>query len=141
THHIGTMKGPIVYLALLGFVATSSALDCFVCNSYTDGACADEFKPESKALQTAFLKTCDPKADNATSDPFCRKVLMDAHNFTRIQRDCGYERREDYDCYQKRSEDYVVTVCQCDEDNCNGANSLVIAPVLALLVPLFAKWL
>jgi len=59
----------------------------------------------------------------------------------RIQRDCGYEKREGYKCYQKRSEDYIVNVCQCDEDMCNGANGLFFAPVLAVFVPLFARFL
>jgi len=137
------MKGTVFCLAFLGLLATGSAIDCFVCNSFTDKACADPFSAkDSPALQTHFMTTCEQK-DNLT--PFCRKVQMNiygASNETiRIQRDCGYEKREGYDCYQKRSEDYIVNVCQCDEDQCNGANSLFFAPVLAVFVPLFARFL
>jgi len=141
------MKGAVLCLsAFLGLLASGSALSCFECNSYNDGACADEFRSESTALQTSFLKDCPPKKVENGSDitPFCRKVQMNIYGTNetlRIQRDCGYERREGYLCYQKRSEDYIVNVCQCDEDKCNGANSLFFAPVLALLVPLFVKFL
>ena len=62
----------------------------------------------------------------------------------RVQRDCGYERRElreGYSCYQTRAENYVLNTCQCDEDYCNEARSAMIAPVLSVIVPLFAKFL
>jgi len=142
------MKGAVFCLAFFaGLFATGSAINCFVCNSFTDGACADEFVKDSKALQDTFLTPCEPKNDAEGKEitPFCRKVQMNVYAVSnqtiRIQRDCGYERRTDRDCYQKRSENYIVNVCQCDDDMCNGANSLFFAPVLAVLVPLFVKFL
>ncbi|XP_063591031.1 uncharacterized protein LOC134768255 [Penaeus indicus] len=127
-------------VALLAIIGTAVALECFVCNSHEDQACADEFQVNSTALQNAFIKTCEEK-DNQT--PFCRKMRMDIYqeNEIRILRDCGYERREDRECYQKRSDDYIVDVCQCDEDLCNGAPSLSLAPLLALALPFFARFL
>ncbi|KAK7066045.1 hypothetical protein SK128_024468, partial [Halocaridina rubra] len=61
----------------------------------------------------------------------------------RVQRDCGYKRREGYDCYQKRSEDYVMDTCQCDKKLCNGAPALTtsVATVLAFVVPLITRFL
>merc|ERR1712243_423070 len=123
---------------LFGLFATGSALQCFVCNSHADQACSDEFAVNSTALRTNFLKTCNTSYEGKEVVPFCRKTVMDVYiaDSLRIQRDCGYERREGFDCYQKRSEDYIVNVCQCDKDFCNSANGLMFAPVLAVLAPL-----
>jgi len=135
----------ITVTVLFGLFAFGSALDCFECNSYTDAACGDEFNENSTALLTSFKITCAEEYNGQKVKPFCRKTIMDVYvaNSVRIQRDCGYQMREStgYDCYQKRSEDYVVNVCQCEDDLCNGANGLVFAPVLAVLVPLFARFL
>lgn len=134
------MKTVVAFLAVIG---TAVALECFVCNSHEDQACSDEFQVNSTALQNAFIKTCEEK-DNQT--PFCRKMRMDIEvvyqeNEIRILRDCGYERKEDRECYQKRSDDYIVDVCQCDEDLCNGTPSLSLAPLLALALPFLARFL
>ncbi|XP_042883231.1 uncharacterized protein LOC122260149 isoform X2 [Penaeus japonicus] len=124
---------------LLTIVGIATALDCFVCNSYEDHACADEFQVNSTALQNAFIKTCEEKEKS----PFCRKMRMYIYKDEeiRISRDCGYERRDDRECYQKRSDDYIVDVCQCDDDLCNGSPSLSLAPLLALALPFFVRFL
>ncbi|ROT85464.1 hypothetical protein C7M84_013680 [Penaeus vannamei] len=101
----------LYYMSIFpSYLVVSVALECFVCNSHEDQACSDEFQVNSTALQNAFIKTCEEK-DNQT--PFCRKMRMDIYqeNEIRILRDCGYERKEDRECYQKRSDDYIVDVC------------------------------
>lgn len=62
-------------------------------------------------------------------------------SMVRVSRDCGYEWREPYECYQKRSEDYVLDVCQCRDAECNGVPALTVAPILAVLVPFMARYL
>lgn len=154
---------------LFCLLSIGSGLKCFVCNSFIDPACSDEFLAESNALQTAFLQECNTTSTenviledstsvgNTTSaeivteestPPFCRKMVMNIERASgtieRIQRDCAYERRElneGYFCYQKRSEDYTVDVCQCDGDMCNHANNLTFASILAVLVPVFTRFL
>lgn len=134
-----------VALTLLAVVGTATALQCFNCNSEIDSACNDDFNYDSPALQGAFIETC--KEENDVT-PFCRKsksYIERVHNTTetRIQRDCGYMRREGYLCYQKRSEDYVMDTCQCDSDLCNGAPALTtsVASILAVVVPIFTRFL
>jgi len=138
--HNDNMKAIVAPIVLLAIVGTAVALDCFECNSEDDPACQDEFQTNSTALQNAFIKTC-PVKDGM--EPFCRKMRMDIYieNEVRIQRDCGYKRREDKLCYQKRSDDYIIDTCQCDEDLCNNAPSLNLAPIMALSLPLFARFL
>nr|XP_053633513.1 uncharacterized protein LOC128689352 [Cherax quadricarinatus] len=127
---------------LLALSGIAYGIQCFVCNSKIDSACADEFQDDSPALIEAFLQECE-LPDNETQ-AFCRKAKMHLPDGeVRVMRDCGFKRREIYDCYQKRSEDYFVDVCQCDADRCNGSPSLTfsLAPVLALSLPLFARFL
>jgi len=134
------MKAFVAPIVLLAIVGTAVALDCFTCNSEDDPACQDEFQTNSTALQNAFITTCEEKEGQTV---FCRKMKMDIYieNEVRIQRDCGYKRREDKDCYQKRSDDYIIDTCQCDTDLCNDAPSLNLAPIMALALPLLARFL
>ncbi|XP_068202406.1 UPAR/Ly6 domain-containing protein crok-like [Palaemon carinicauda] len=132
----------VIALSVLAVVGTVTALKCFTCNSQTDSACNDLFNSDSPALQQAFIVDCDEK-DGVT--PFCRKVKYAIKNSSeyRVQRDCGYMRREGYDCYQKRSEDYVMDTCQCENDLCNNAPSLStsVATMFAVAVPIVARFL
>ncbi|CAL4172854.1 unnamed protein product [Meganyctiphanes norvegica] len=134
------MNSVLSWVIFITIMATSSTLKCYNCNSFNDTACADPFRGESSAVQTAFLEECQNTTEDGTKDvvPFCRKVSMhinDAH--TRIKRDCGYKRREGHECYQKRAEDYTTNVCQCDHDMCNGANSHAFVSVLVIFGALF----
>lgn len=137
------MKVLISSLALLALVGTGVAIRCFVCNSETDSACNESMQSDSPAMINAFGKEC-PMMENETM-PFCRKVkeMMEIKTIVRMHRECGYKRREEYpDCYQKRSEDYVMEVCQCDEELCNDAPGLAtpFAPLLAVVAfPLLAR--
>ena len=134
-----------VALSVLAVFGTVTALKCFTCNSETDSACNDNFNSDSPALQSAFVVDCEVK-DGLS--PFCRKVkyaIERVHNASefRVQRDCGYMKREGYDCYQKRSEDYVMDTCQCENELCNGAPSLStsVATMFAIAVPIIARFL
>jgi len=136
------MKVLIATAVILAAIGTVAALECITCNSFEDPACGDEFEKDSHALQNAFTVTC---LENTTATPFCRKMRMDIYETSevRIKRDCGYMRREGYECYKKRSDDYLIKVCQCDEDLCNGAPavSFSLAPLIALTLPIFARFL
>ncbi|XP_045137480.1 uncharacterized protein LOC123519897 isoform X2 [Portunus trituberculatus] len=122
---------------------TSMAIKCFVCNTQTDPACNDHFQEDSPALQNAFVQECEVN-ENKTN-PFCRKVKEYIHtnSIVRVHRECAYMMREGYDCYQKRSEDYVMDVCQCDKDHCNNSPALTapITSLLAVAIPLLAKFM
>ncbi|XP_042236109.1 uncharacterized protein LOC121875587 [Homarus americanus] len=142
-------------LTLFAIIGTAMALQCYVCNNVMDSACNDEFSYDSPALKAAFIKNCSDEipalsGDNETIvDVFCRKTKLyvdrvELNGSIRLHRDCGYNRREGADCYQKRAEDYVQQVCQCNGDFCNGSPALTfsLAPVLlALTLPFFARYL
>lgn len=51
----------------------------------------------------------------------------------RISRECGYRKREGYECYQHRSDDFVLDVCQCTDSECNSGVTFGIS-AMALLV-------
>jgi len=139
------MKSIVFALTFLSLLAAGSALQCFVCNSQTDIACSDEFRPESPALQNAFLQECENTTE--TSEPFCRKlhmVVTSGNGTDRVQRDCAYQRRqleEGYSCYSTRSEVWDMLTCQCDGEMCNGASNYALASILAVLVPLLTRFL
>jgi len=127
------MKVLVALSCFAAVIATASALDCFVCNSATDGSCADDFEATSEALKGSFLKTCPDKDEDGALLPasYCKKVHMWLTGEYRVERDCGYRMREvDGPCYQTRADDHIVDTCQCKEDACNGASAAV--PTLAL---------
>jgi len=127
-----------VLVALFCFAAvatTVSALECFVCNSAVDKSCADEFDAQSTALRGAFLKNCTARTmeDGLEMAPtYCKKVYMWLTGEYRVDRDCGYRKRDvEGSCFQTRADDHIVDTCQCDDDACNSGNALL--PGLALL--------
>ncbi|XP_045601454.1 uncharacterized protein [Procambarus clarkii] len=136
------MKVFATCITLLALSGAAYGIQCFVCNSKMDSACQDEFNYDSPALQEAFTQTCD----NVT-EAFCRKSKIYLKEVpsgeVRVVRECAYQRREIYDCYQKRSEDYYIDVCQCDEDLCNSSPvlTLSLASALAVTLPFFARFL
>lgn len=137
------MKVFITSFVILAVASAGMAIKCFVCNTQTDPACGDHMQSDSPALQTAFLQECE--MNETSPEPFCRKVKEYIHDndVVRVHRECAYMRREGYDCYQKRSEDYVMDVCQCDEDLCNDSPALKapIASLLAVAIPLLARFM
>lgn len=69
-------------------------------------------------------------------------MAVHTHSVVRVHRECAYMRREGYECYQKRSEDYVMDVCQCDDDLCNGSPALstpLVPLIAAVAFPLLAR--
>ncbi|KAK8381922.1 hypothetical protein O3P69_015142 [Scylla paramamosain] len=137
------MKVFITSFVILAVAGSGMAIKCFVCNTQTDPACDDHMQSKSPALQNAFLQECEVKANQ--SEPFCRKVKEYIHtnSVVRVHRECGYMMREGYECYQKRSEDYVMDVCQCEKDLCNDSPSLTapISSLLAVAIPLLARFM
>ena len=53
----------------------------------------------------------------------------------RYQRDCGYMMRSDFECFQRRAEDYTSDICQCTKDECNSAPSFSMTPALLFVLP------
>lgn len=137
------MKVIITSFVIFTVIGAGMAIKCFVCNTQTDPACNDYFQEDSPALQNAFVQECEVN-ENKTK-PFCRKVKEYIHtnSIVRVHRECAYMMREGYDCYQKRSEDYVMDVCQCDEDHCNNSPALTapVTSLLAVAIPLLARFM
>lgn len=136
----------LIVVAFLAVFQTATALECFVCNSKNDTACADDFPEDSVSLKKELVEKCRaPKPEDGEVTPFCRKIKYYIYDtgIPRIQRDCGYRRREGYDCYQKRSEDYVMDTCVCDTDLCNGAPAVFtsMTSILIVSVPLIFRFL
>lgn len=125
----------VAIFALIALFGVAHSLKCFQCNSEVDQACADDFAEESPALVKAFFRNCPDKDGEAAG--FCRKSKMwfEVNGETRVHRDCGYKRRENYTCYQQRADDHVVDVCQCDDEGCNAASDISIN--IAMTITLF----
>lgn len=123
---------------VLSIAATANGLKCYVCNSHLDPACGEPFYINSEAIDSKFARICDDR----DGEPFCRKTktFLEINEETRIHRDCGYYERTGYDCYQKRSEDYISDVCQCNTDFCNSGNKIG-AVTLAITIPIIARTL
>lgn len=109
-------------------------LNCFVCNSKIDPECADDFDKENTALVANFGRQC-----NATDggSVYCKKVKMwfDLNGETRIERGCGYSKREYKEpCFQSRADDHIVDTCQCEdrEGYCNGTPYLAAPGAFAV---------
>jgi len=108
-------------------------LKCFVCNSYVEGEteCSDDFDGEHYMIQEHFLKTCPVEEGK---EVYCKKVKMWLQGETRVDRSCGYNKREYPEpCYQSRSDDHIVDTCQCDEEGCNSSPYSVSSSVFLIL--------
>jgi len=135
-----TLACTLAVLACVGLAAEAPAeeaapartgpLRCFQCNSYVDGACADDFDPTNKAIRENFFKPCDGTAT------YCKKMKMwfNLNGETRIMRGCGVEKREYKEsCYQSRADDHIVDTCQCDEEGCNSGPHSAAPALLAVV--------
>ena len=138
------MRTSVLLLAacLGALCGVSQAIECYMCNTFSDTNCKDDFVP---ATAKPFIKTCNETQYGP--NPFCLKVKMSiwASNEVRVHRDCASsdkrkEIAEGRSCYQKRSDDYVADYCQCEGDMCNSAGSLGVA-LSALLLPALAGYL
>lgn len=113
-----------VLCVLLCFIAQTTALECYECNSYNDSRCADDVPPDA-------MKTDCNKKQNKDRNPYilCRKIKQiiefEVNGLppdTRIIRTCGwddstYKNR----CYQRSGFGGRQEVCACETDLCNGA--------------------
>lgn len=138
------MKGSAEFLIFCCFVAVSSAIHCFDCNSYNDPACADPFK-NSTSLTTV---DCDTKSHPQHIDvrsTFCRKITQRGRNQhqlsyqqlkrfycfivngeIRVIRTCGYiEGRSNKNKCERISISNAneMRYCECDANLCNSAKS------------------
>lgn len=60
----------INFFFLFLFITGAEALECFVCNSYSDSRCAD--KEPNKAL----IQKCDMLSSGGTKYTMCRKTVQ-----------------------------------------------------------------
>ncbi|XP_011059059.1 PREDICTED: uncharacterized protein LOC105148814 [Acromyrmex echinatior] len=70
---ISTERSAIIILGLSLFVASGSALRCWVCSSNVNVMCNDPMNTTDH--QAAFhIRTCDP-GPYGSSKPICRKIV------------------------------------------------------------------
>merc|ERR1711887_257593 len=90
------MKLLLSCLSFLALITLGLGIKCYVCNSHKNIRC------KSESLND-FLEECEYREGFT---PFCRKqdiwLEQSYKDGSRVIRDCGYQRREDKDCYQKR---------------------------------------
>ncbi|KAK0171230.1 hypothetical protein PV328_008981 [Microctonus aethiopoides] len=129
----------LVIFSILIIVNYSSAeaLECFVCNSYSDSRCAD--KEPNKAL----IQKCDMLSSGGTKYTMCRKTVQTIEfgvnglpPETRVIRTCGYD-ESNYKgrCYQRGGFGGRQEVCSCLTNHCNAATPIFEkAPHLILML-------
>eukprot|EP00745_Piridium_sociabile_P004968 TRINITY_DN130050_c0_g1_i1.p2 TRINITY_DN130050_c0_g1~~TRINITY_DN130050_c0_g1_i1.p2 ORF type:complete len:133 (+),score=29.11 TRINITY_DN130050_c0_g1_i1:186-584(+) len=110
-------------LLLVVFVGTGFALECIECNSFVESEC--ETNPDQ------FKRMCN---ESATS---CRKmeqeIYYDDDYQVRTIRQCAFETGP-LECIERTGTyRFKVFYCHCKGDNCNGAGSLSVSLVLAVL--------
>ncbi|KAH0821025.1 hypothetical protein GEV33_001766 [Tenebrio molitor] len=81
-----------VLVAVLGLISPALGIRCFQCNSFVNPECADIPVNDT---HSPFLHKCEQRDDYQM---FCRKVVqtvLDAPQFTRITRTCGWYLNKD----------------------------------------------
>ncbi|XP_073826141.1 uncharacterized protein [Musca autumnalis] len=126
----------MLYFTVIVAVITSQclsveALKCHQCNSHREEDCTTlRLSTPGNVLNDQFLKECQVP-NNATA--FCRKTVLkiEVTGEQRVIRECGWKRdriqqqEAGVSCFSADNEGYTQTICACDDDGCNGSNSLM----------------
>ncbi|XP_013108825.2 uncharacterized protein LOC106088072 isoform X1 [Stomoxys calcitrans] len=124
----------LLNIAVIVAVITSqclsvNALRCHQCNSHKEEDCIKlQLSTPGELRDNQFLKECVVQNGQ---QPFCRKTVLkiEATGEERIIRECGWMRdriqtENGISCFNSDNEGYIQTICACDEDGCNGSQSL-----------------
>ncbi|XP_013108826.1 uncharacterized protein LOC106088072 isoform X2 [Stomoxys calcitrans] len=124
----------LLNIAVIVAVITSQclsahALRCHQCNSHKEEDCINlKLTTPGDKRDDQFLKEC--VMENG-KEPFCRKTVLkvEVTREQRIIRECGYMREKmqtdtGLSCVSADNEGYQQTICACDEDGCNGSQSI-----------------
>lgn len=125
------------FLTLASLPSTTSAIECFVCNSANEPAC------ENEPAET-MLKNCSDQAKGSKYTA-CRKIDQNVDfevnglpPVKRVVRQCAEDGEPDRACYYKAGFGGRVNVCHCFEDKCNGAGVPAAAASVAAFGVLLA---
>ncbi|CAH1377080.1 hypothetical protein MTP99_018494 [Tenebrio molitor] len=135
-----------VLVAVLGLISPALGIRCFQCNSFVNPECADIPVNDT---HSPFLHKCEQRDDYQM---FCRKVVqtvLDAPQFTRITRTCGWYLNKDNrtNCQVSDTDFKMETTCQCFTEACNTATVQTpagLSPIFCLtltLICLSRQWL
>lgn len=109
------------FLTLATLPSTTSAIECFVCNSATEPSCESE-------PAASMLKNCSDQSKGSKYSA-CRKIdenvdfeVNGLPAVKRVVRQCAVEGEPDRPCYYKAGFGGRVNVCHCFEDKCNSAS-------------------
>ncbi|XP_050436141.1 uncharacterized protein LOC126842941 [Adelges cooleyi] len=110
-------------------VHTVESIQCFVCNSHNDTACAQEALPEYLKTECSKLNYGVPE-DETKNYTLCRKTIQTIEkevnglkaDKNRIIRTCGWDDSNYKDkCYHRSGFGGKQDVCTCSTDFCNAA--------------------
>jgi len=104
----------IVFGILYCYLSSVNALDCFQCSTKEHGDKC--WNP--KQYKEEILSGC------AEDHPFCRKILSNIDGDVSVLRQCGTDAADPPKCAERTgTKDVKMTYCECDEDECNNAES------------------
>uniref|UniRef100_A0A023GC97 Putative tpa exp: secreted protein n=1 Tax=Amblyomma triste TaxID=251400 RepID=A0A023GC97_AMBTT len=125
------------FLTLATLPSTTTAIECYVCNSATEAEC------DGNPLPT-MLKNCSDQSKGSKYSA-CRKIdenvdfeVNGLPAVKRVVRQCAVEGEPDRPCYYKAGYGGRVNVCHCFEDKCNSASLPAAAASLATACVLLA---
>nr|DAA34554.1 TPA_exp: hypothetical secreted protein 108 [Amblyomma variegatum] len=125
------------FLTLATLPSTTTAIECYVCNSADHPECES-----SPAME--MLKNCSEQSKGSKYSA-CRKIdenvdfeVNGLPAVKRVVRQCAVEGEPDRPCYYKAGYGGRVNVCHCFEDKCNSASLPAAAAGLAVAGVLLA---
>ncbi|XP_013195546.1 uncharacterized protein LOC106138811 [Amyelois transitella] len=135
------MKNLALLACLFVCFQSGTSIRCYECNSKNNTMCLDPSLYDKETVNKFLISTDCQKGvfSPHQKDFFCRKIIQtilhkNHDSEVRVTRGCGWVRHHK-DCYKADTEDHLETVCQCFNDECNGASALAFsAAVMALSV-------
>ncbi|XP_015917565.2 UPAR/Ly6 domain-containing protein CG9338 isoform X2 [Parasteatoda tepidariorum] len=127
-----------VLVLLLSMILTGEALKCHVCNSLEDDAC-EVLKDDRYVVECQSVNN-----DTSRNHTICRYEILSVtskhrnEDSSRTKRSCGYTKHPKFDCFYNSNRDLKETICECEEDGCNGSNTLQLAMQILLSCLLFS---
>lgn len=143
---ISTERSAIIILGLSLFVASGSALRCWVCSSNVNVMCNDPMNTTDH--QAAFhIRTCDP-GPYGSSKPICRKIVKREYGERIVIRQCSTPYHDEIDvidgqCGNSMTQpgrDVIESCHICSSDLCNSATTISAMRLLYTTVIIFLAY-